>query len=138
MSELAGQWRLLEITGFTPAKGNRPHRISFTVLPEGDTFEDPYFTSPKAITRLEAMLSRAGYDEDLLKAHDFSQEHMAGLRVWALLTTHEYQGIEELRTDGWNFRPETDPPEEERTLDYGEPPAPPAAAPAADDSLEDL
>jgi hypothetical protein len=120
---LNGQWRLLEVVRFTEAKGRAPHKVLFRVAPEGVEFEDPFFASPKAITRLQTMLGRAGYDEEKTAAMDLWADDIAGLRVWARLIRDDYNGKVSLRTDGWNFRGEEDgaPVEESETVtDYGE------------------
>lgn len=121
IDRLAGQWRLLEIASFTEGDGRRPHKVKFIVHPEGVEFDDPFFTSDRALSRLICMLSRAGYPEEEIKKRQWWGDEMIRLRVWARLTVEEYNGRRELRTDGWNFASTEEPPEEaagDNAIDY--------------------
>jgi hypothetical protein len=83
---------------------------------QGQKFTDSFFLSEKAITRLECLVHRCGIDVPVkTRADIFSLKlfvEMIQKRVWALLKEETRNNVTSIRTDGWQFRAETDPPEE--------------------------
>ncbi len=114
------KWYLLEISELVFRNIGQKHpkaEVHFTVADgphAGKSLVDDFLLSVKAITRLRKMLSEAGYDQQLLASDELDPDAVVGLRVWAKIKESEYG----LVTDGWNFRPLSDPPAEEKAIDY--------------------
>lgn len=82
----------------------------------GQKFIDSFFLSPKAITRLEHLVHCCGMAEPVKEVKDIFKlklfVELVQKRFWALLKEDERMGATIIKTDGWSFRAETDPPEE--------------------------
>jgi hypothetical protein len=120
-----GEWALLAIHNISNAKVEIKRTrldIEFeSVKFPGNCFWDSFYLSEKAISRLECLAHRAGVERAVKAADDVSLAFIAelkGKRVWALLTTDEKFARGAVITDGWNFRPESEPPETQAAIDY--------------------
>jgi hypothetical protein len=113
-------WYLLEAEGGlfrNIGKDNPKLEVTFHVAAgphSGKPIVDDFMLSAKAISRVRAFLSKAGYSKELLANDDLEPEQIKGLRVWAKIIEDNYG----LKTDGWNFRAENDQPEGEADIDY--------------------
>jgi hypothetical protein len=113
-------WYLLEVKGGIFRNIGKDHpkiEVTFEVAVgphTGKPIIDDFMLSVKAISRIRAFLSKSGYSKDLLASDDLEPEQMVGLKVWAKIIEDNYG----LKTDGWNFRAENDPPEGEAAIDY--------------------
>lgn len=86
----------------------------------GAELPDTFYLTEKAITRFETLAHRAGYEVPIKTPEQVDVKAInaiLGKRVW-VRTKADERDPKVLRTDGWNFRPETDPPEEESAVDY--------------------
>lgn len=116
------KWYLLRIKS-----ANKPDQKKVYVLFEsmeiatyGAPLPDTFYLTEKAITRFETLAHRAGYEGDVKTPEQVDVKvinAILGKRVWVRIKADE-RDAKVLRTDGWNFRPETDPPEEESAVDY--------------------
>lgn len=120
-----GQWALLKITEISNAKVEIKRtrldaRFESVKFP-GNFFWDSFYLTERAISRLECLAHRCGVERAVKQADDVSLSFIAellGKRVWALLTTNDRVAPDAVVTDGWQFRAESDPPEEQTAIDY--------------------
>ena len=85
----------------------------------GNQLIDVFYLSEKALSRFEVLVHRSGVEVEIKQVADITPEvlkAMHGQKVWARVTRDDRDA--RLKTDGWNFRPETDPPEDELFVDY--------------------
>lgn len=120
-----GQWALLTIKEISNAKVEiKRTRLDVrfeSVRFPGNFFWDSFYLTDKAISRLECMAHRAGVARDVKKPDDVNLlfvGELLGKRVWGLLTTNDRIAPGAVVTDGWQFRPESEPPEEQTAIDY--------------------
>lgn len=121
-----GQWALLKIAEISNAKVEIKRtrldvRFESVKLPD-NFFWDSFYLTEKAISRLECLAHRSGVERPVKQSDDVSLSFIAellGKRVWALLGTNDRIAPGAVVTDGWNFRPESEPPEEQTAIDYG-------------------
>lgn len=121
-----GQWALLTIKEISNAnveikRTRLDVRFESAKFP-GHFFWDSFYLTERAISRLECLAHRAGVERAVKQAEDVSLSFIAellGKRVWAMLTTNDRLAPGAVVTDGWQFRPESEPPEEQRAIDYG-------------------
>lgn len=87
---------------------------------DGEKIRDKFWLTSKSISRFKAFAHRAGCEREINTQDDVTAQIFAEVlskKLWARIKENEQQaGV--LVTDGWNFRPETDPPEDEMFIDY--------------------
>ena len=87
----------------------------------GTLLPDAFYLTEKAISRFELLAHRAGSERAIKTEADVDVKlfsEIMGKRVWAKVVVGERFGRSALKTDGWNFRAESDPPEDELFVDY--------------------
>ena len=86
----------------------------------GNRIAEPFYLSAKAISRFEVLAHRAGVEVEIKTPEQVDVKvfaQMLGKKVWAEVSRSDlFGGV--LCTKGWNFRPESEPPEEENAIDY--------------------
>jgi hypothetical protein len=121
-----GKWYLTKLSKIERKSDSKKPVVNITFLVEkgesaGEKFVDSFWLTEKALSRFECLSHRAGYEHPVKTFDDATMlsvcAEILGKRVWAKTATDDRGGF--LKTDGWNFRPETDPPEEETgAIDY--------------------
>lgn len=87
----------------------------------GKLLSDSFYLTEKAISRFEHLAHRMGVEAPIKSAADVTEQicvPMFSRKVWARVIADELFGGGALKTDGWNFRSEDDPPEEQGFIDY--------------------
>jgi hypothetical protein len=114
-----GKWYLLEAVKATWRDIAKKPKLDviFSVLRGdslGEKFRETFFITEQSMSRLRCFLSRSGYPAELLSQDEVDEEKIVGLHVWAKIIIQEGQdGNSYAKVDGWNFKPESEPPEEE-------------------------
>lgn len=86
----------------------------------GTELPDTFYLTPRAISRFECLAHRAGCEIEIKMPEQADAKVLSAIlrkKVW-LRTKVDARDARVIRTDGWNFRPETDPPEDEVSIDY--------------------
>ena len=118
-----GKWYLLRLQKLDKKAEKKPFvAIVFECakgLSTGATFSDNFYLTEKAISRFELLCHRAGSERPIKLPSEVDAALFAaimGRSVWARVI--EDDRYRSLKTDGWNFRAEGDPPEDESFIDY--------------------
>lgn len=122
----SGSWALLRIKHISNSNQENETRAWLDVKMEsvthpGESFFERFFLSDKAISRLACMASRAGVERECKSSKDVTVAFVAellGKRIWAFLATDNRGAPGAVKCDGWQFRAESEPPEEQMAVDY--------------------
>jgi hypothetical protein len=116
-------WYLARTKNIRSSERGKPIYVLFEVVQGpsiGELLPDTFYLTEKAISRFETLAHRCGYEAEIKTAEQADVKAVAailGKKVWFKTKLDERDG-KVIRIDGWHFRSETDPPEDEAVIDY--------------------